>query len=271
MCNDDGVGAPGLQAMVEALSGLGEIWVVAPDRDRSGTGHAITVHQPVEVRETRLPGAERAFTVQGTPADCVKLAVLELMGQAPDLVAAGINAGSNLGIDVIYSGTVAAAAEGALLRARAIAVSAVTDKSNPRLAAAQAVARFLAEWVLTGGLLPGVFLNVNVPDRALQPLEQLTWTRLGLNRRYRDEYVRLPAQEGRDENGRYLFWLTGDADDGDLHDPSTDAGAVHRGRVSVTPVHLDLTDHQALARWAAAPGTLWLRGFRAAWDARALG
>ncbi len=247
--NDDGVMAPGLAALAEALRPLGIVRIVAPDQDRSGTGHAITVHQPLEVFTVRIAGDFEAFAVRGTPADCVKLGVLELFAEPPDLVVAGINAGSNLGIDVIYSGTVSAAAEGTLLGIPSMAVSAVTDKSCPHFEPAKEVARLLAQRLLREGLPPGVLLNVNVPDGISEVARRLTWTRLGLNRRYRDAYQRQPAPEGN-----HHFWLTGDADDGDRHDPSTDAGAVHMGRVSITPVHFDLTDYRTLAHWGVYPG-----------------
>lgn len=250
ICNDDGVLAPGLAALAEALSSLGVVRIVAPDQDRSGTGHAITVHQPLEVFSVTVAGRFEAFAVRGTPADCVKLGVLELFPERPDLVVAGINAGSNLGIDVVYSGTVSAAAEGTLLGIPSMAVSAVTDKMQPRFETAQEVARALAARLLREGLPPGVLLNVNVPDAVERPAHRLTWTRLGLNRRYRDAYHRQPAP-----GGNHHFWLIGDADDGDRHDPSTDAGAIFRGRVSVTPVHLDLTDYRTLARWGVSPGS----------------
>ena len=248
LSNDDGVEAPGLAALADALAELGEVRIVAPDRDRSGTGHAITVHAPLEVRTTRL-GGRLAYVVNGTPADCVKLGVLALFDEPPHLVVAGINAGSNLGIDVFYSGTVSVAVEGTLLGVPSLAVSALTEKARPCFDASVRVARALAEWVLRRGLPGGVWLNVNVPEPLASPLERLTWTRLGLNRRYRDTYRRI---EGPD--GSRHFWLMGDADEGDQEDPTTDAGAVVRGRVSVTPVHFDLTDHGALRRWGARPG-----------------
>lgn len=253
--NDDGVAAPGLHALAREMAQLGEVRIVAPDRDRSGTGHAITVHEPLEVFATEVGEGWPAFAVRGTPADCVKLGVLVLFDEPPDLVVSGINAGSNVGIDVFYSGTVSAAAEGALLGIPSIAVSALTEKAWPSFEASRQVVRALADWVLQHGLPPGVLLNVNVPEPLSEPLKRLTWTRLGLNRRYRDTYRRF---EGPD--GRRHFWLMGDPDDGDQEDPTTDAGAVFRGLVSVTPVHSDRTDLATLTRWGARPGQSLLLG-----------
>lgn len=250
--NDDGVMAPGLAALAEALAALADLYIVAPDQDRSGTGHAITVREPLEVFPVTVAGRFPAYAVGGTPADCVKLGVLALFDERPDLVVAGINPGSNLGIDVVYSGTVSAAAEGALLGVPSVAISAVTDKRMPRFEAAREVARELVTWVLEVGLPAGTLLNVNVPEEVDRPVDRLTWTRLGLNRRYRDAYATNPGPDGTRQ-----YWLTGDADDGDRHDPSTDAGAVFHGRVSVTPIHFDLTDYAALARWGAGPGLGW--------------
>ena len=247
--NDDGIAAPGLAVLAEELSRLGEVRIVAPDRDRSGTGHAITVREPVEVFSARVGELWPAYAVRGTPADCVKLGVLALFDGPPDLVVAGINAGSNVGIDVFYSGTISAAAEGALLGIPAVAVSAWTEKAAPRFDASRQVAAGLARWVLERGLPSGVFLNVNVPEGLQAPLRRLTWTRLGLRRRYRDSYQRVDGPDGRQR-----FWLMGDADDPDVEDPSTDAGAVARGQVSVTPVHFERTDLGTLARWGAVPG-----------------
>ena len=253
--NDDGVGAAGLAALAEEMARLGEVRIVAPDRDRSGTGHAITVHEALEVVATEVGDGWPAYAVRGTPADCVKLGVLALFGDPPDLVVAGINAGSNVGIDVFYSGTIAAAAEGTLLGIPSLAVSALTEKASPIFEASRQVARALVGWVLQHGLPPGVLLNVNVPELVDDPLSRLTWTRLGLNRRYRDAYRRIEGP-----NGSRHFWLMGDADDGDREDPTTDAGAVFRGLVSVTPVHFDRTDLATLARWGARPGEGFVLG-----------
>ncbi|WP_324667504.1 5'/3'-nucleotidase SurE [Geochorda subterranea] len=259
LSNDDGIHAPGLQALAESLAELGEIVIVAPDRDRSGTGHAITVREDLHVERLQLAGRWQAYAVSGTPADCVKLGVLELCDSPPDLVVSGINAGANLGIDVFYSGTVAAAFEGTLLGIPALAISCITRKESPDFRLARAVAPLLADWLMGKDFGSPLLLNVNVPERARATgSEVLRWTRLGLRRRYRDDFAPgteepgWPQGDGREAGRR--FRLVGDADDGDSDDPTTDAGAVEAGWVSVTPIHLDMTDYGWLGRLGVAPG-----------------
>lgn len=249
LTNDDGIGGPGLAALAECLDGLGELWIVAPDQDRSGTGHAITVREHLRVQRIRLAGRWESYAVAGTPADCVKLALLELCPGPPDLVVAGINAGANLGIDVFYSGTVAAALEGALMGLPSIAVSCITDKQAPRFEAAQKVVPVLASWMMTRDTRLAAVLNVNVPEGAFGGAEAIRWTRLGLKRRYRDWFERHAQGDGD-----HHFRLMGDADEADQDDPSTDAGAVHHNFISVTPVHFDLTDYSLIEELGAAPG-----------------
>lgn len=258
LSNDDGIDAPGLAALAEALAPLGDLLIVAPDRDRSGTGHAITVREDLHVRPHTLAGRWAGYAVSGTPADCVKLAVLELSPRLPDLVVSGINAGANLGIDVFYSGTVAAAFEGVLLGVPALAVSCITDRTAPDFRAAQEAAALLAAWMLERRGEAPLLLNVNVPERPGAAVSgRLRWTRLGLRRRYRDDFAPSETEAGSgaggDGAGRRLR-LVGDADDGDCDDPTTDAGAVQEGFVSVTPVHLDMTDYGFMARLGGAPG-----------------
>lgn len=246
LSNDDGIEGPGLVALAEALAGLGELRIVAPDRDRSATSHAITVRDSLRVEPVNLNGRWKAHTVSGTPADCVKLGVLELYPDPPDLVVTGINPGANLGIDVFYSGTVAGAAEAALLGIPAVAVSSITDKQAPRFGPAMAAAQAVVRWMLGRKASRPILLNVNAPDELRRPAEALRWTRVALNRRYRDAFE--PA--GADGH----FRLVGDADHGDREDPATDAGAVHRGYVSVTPIQFDLTDYEGLVRWGGELG-----------------
>src|SRR5215475_12504504 len=229
--NDDGVHAAGLAALAAALEGLGDVYVVAPDREQSAVGHALTLHRPLRVTQI----AERRFSVNGTPSNYVNLAVLGLLPERPVLVASGINHGSNLGDDVTYSGTVSAAMEGTLLGVPSIAVSLLDGQTE--FAAAGRVARLVAMRTLVEGLPPKTLLNVNVPAGELRGLR---FTRLG-HRVYSDKIV-----EHVDPRGRTHYWIgtgepTWEALDG------TDMGAVHEGYVAVTPLHLDLTNHRALA------------------------
>ena len=236
--NDDGIHAAGLAALADALAELGEVWVIAPEREQSACGHALTLHRPLRA----VAMGERRFAVNGTPSDCVNLAVLGFMPERPVLVVSGINHGSNLGDDVTYSGTVSAAMEATLLGVPAVAVS-LLDGGD--FAEAGAIARLVAMRVLVDGLPRKTLINVNVPAQSPRGLRV---TRLG-HRVYSDKVV-----EQTDPRGRTHYWIG-------VGDPAwdalegTDMGAVHDGYVAVTPLHLDLTHHGALARmedWGGA-------------------
>ena len=237
--NDDGVHAAGLATLAAALEPLGEVWVIAPEREQSACGHALTMHLPL--RPHRL--GERRFSLNGTPSDCVNLGVLGFLPERPALIASGINHGSNLGDDVTYSGTVSAAMESTLLGVPSIAMSQLDGHDDFEVAAR--VARLVAMRALVEGLPPKTLLNVNVP--AGEP-KGLRFTRLG-HRVYSDKIV-----EHVDPRGRTHYWLgTGEPTWETLE--GTDMGAVHDGFVAVTPLHLDLTNHRALAvmaDWSAA-------------------
>jgi len=239
--NDDGVHAPGLAALASALEELGDVYVVAPDREQSAVGHALTLHRPLRV--TTL--GERRFSVNGTPSDCVNLAVLGLLPERPVLVAAGINHGSNLGDDVTYSGTVSAAMEGTLLGVPSMAVSQV-DPETAGLEGAQAVAKLVASRVLVEGLPSKTLLNINVPAG---PLAGIRMTRLG-HRVYQEKVVR-----ETDPRGLPYYWI-GAGPPVWSEDEASDIAAVHRGLASVTPLHMDLTHHGALQRMAEWDGAL---------------
>src|SRR5215475_11410086 len=190
--NDDGVHAAGLAALAAALEDLGDVYVVAPDREQSAVGHALTLHRPLRVTQM----GERRFAVNGTPSDCVNLAVLGLLPERPVLVASGINHGSNLGDDVTYSGTVSAAMEGALLGVPSVAFSLVSGD----FAEAGRVAQLVVARILVEGLPPKTLLNVNVPAGTVRGLRT---TRLG-HRVYSDKIV-----EQRDPRGRPYYWIGG--------------------------------------------------------------
>jgi len=231
--NDDGVHAPGLAALAAALEDLGEVWIVAPEREQSACGHALTLHRPVRVHQM----GERRFAVNGTPSDCVNLGVLGFLSERPALVASGVNHGSNLGDDVTYSGTVSAAMEGTLLGVPSIAIS-LMDGGD--VAEAARVAKLIAMRVLVSGLPPKTLLNVNVPG---VPPRGIRLTRLG-QRMYSEKIV-----EQTDPRGRTHYWIGAGPPQWEALE-GTDMGAVHEGYVAVTPVHLDLTNHRALAQMA---------------------
>jgi 5'-nucleotidase len=230
--NDDGIHAPGIAALAKALAPVGEVWVVAPDRERSAVGHALTLHRPIVADQL----GPRRFAVNGTPSDCVNLALLGLLPVRPRIVVAGVNAGSNLGDDVTYSGTVSAAMEGTLLGVPGLAVSLVKpagpESYRPAArAAAQLVRRLLRE--RPGG---ATLVNVNVPPGEPRGVRV---TRLG-RRLYSEKVV-----ERQDPRGRRYFWI-GAGPPAWESGEDTDYAAVHAGYVSVTPLMLDLTDYAAL-------------------------
>jgi len=231
--NDDGVHATGLATLAEALAELGEVWVIAPEREQSACGHALTLHRPLRA----VPMGERRFAVNGTPSDCVNLAVLGFLPERPVLVVSGINHGANLGDDVTYSGTVSAAMEATLLGVPAVAVSLVDGGDFTE---AGAVARLIATRVLVDGVARKTLINVNVPP---QTPRGVRLTRLG-HRVYSDKIV-----EQTDPRGRTHYWIGGGAPAWEELD-GTDMGAIHEGYVAVTPVYLDLTNHAAVARMA---------------------
>jgi 5'-nucleotidase len=239
LTNDDGIHAPGLAALEKALAELGDVYVVAPEREQSACGHALTLHRPLRA----LKMGERRFAVNGTPSDCANMAVLGFLPETPVLIVSGINHGANLGDDVTYSGTVSAAMEGTILGVPSIAVSLV-DGGDFEVAGR--VARLIAMRVLVGGLPGNTLLNVNVPP---QPPRGIRMTRLG-HRVYKEKIV-----EQADPRGRSHYWIGGgDARWDDLD--GTDMGAVHDGYISLTPLHLDLTNHRALVQLADWQGGL---------------
>jgi len=241
--NDDGIHAPGLVALATALEALGEVYVVAPDREQSAVGHALTLHRPLRVE----PLAARRFSVNGTPTDCVNLAILGILPVRPDVVVSGINSGSNLGDDVTYSGTVSAAMEGSLLGVPSLAVSLVEAGEGADYGPAARAAVELTR-LLLGDRESGVtLLNVNVPRGEPRGRRM---TRLG--RRVYSEKV----TEQRDPRGKVYYWIGAGPPAWEAGE-DTDFAAVHAGYVSVTPLHLDLTSYdglQALKAWEADSG-----------------
>ena len=233
--NDDGITARGIQVLSGRMSLLGKVTIVAPDQNRSGASNSLTLESPVRIRET----GKRTFSVSGTPTDCVHIALTGLLKKDPDMVVSGINAGANLGDDVIYSGTVAAAMEGRFLGLPAIAVSLVfTERPENYSTAAEAVASLVRR--LRKDPLPAdTILNVNVPDLPMQEIKGFEVTRLG--HRHRAE----PVVKTIDPRGRPMYWI-GPAGPGQDAGPGTDFDAIRRGYISITPIHVDLTRYQAL-------------------------
>jgi len=238
--NDDGYRARGIIALADALSEIADVVVVAPDRNFSGASNSLTLHSPLRVHSVD----DRRFVVNGTPSDCVHLALSGFLDEEPDIVVSGINHGANLGDDVIYSGTVAAAMEGRFLGLPAIAVSLV-GRHGQHFDTAARVAVDLIGRLQTNPLPGDVILNVNVPDRPYGDLTGVEVARLGF--RHRSE----PLVKEEDPRGRPIYWI-GPAGDGQDAGDGTDFAAIERGAVAVTPITVDLTRHEMLAdvdRW----------------------
>lgn len=233
--NDDGIYADGIRHLAAVAAELGEVIVVAPDREQSASSHSLTLNRPLRMRQVE----ERSYAVDGTPTDCVNLAVQGILKDGlPDLVLSGINYGLNLGDDVTYSGTVSAAFEATLHQLPGIAFSQKVGEGFSFETAAELVRGVLKE-VLAGGLTPDLLLNVNLPVR---PCGGVQLTRLG------HRYYHQTVTEKQDPKGRSYFWIGGIPEW--ANEEGTDFAAVEAGYVSVTPLHLDLTDYPGLKRYA---------------------
>lgn len=243
--NDDGYQAPGIRCLFEHLSQIADVTVVAPERDRSGASNSLTLNSPLRVHH-----AESGFYyVDGTPTDCVHLAITGLLSEEPDIVVSGINAGANLGDDVMYSGTVAAAMEGRFLGLPALALS-MNSHQPQHFETGARVALALLERMQEQPLSGATILNVNVPDIPWEQLKGMEATRLG--HRHKAE----PVVRQEDPRGRPIYWV-GPAGPEQDAGPGTDFYAINQGRVSITPIHVDLTRHQVigeLADWLVGAG-----------------
>jgi 5'-nucleotidase len=247
LTNDDGIYAPGLQALAAALRSIGHLSILAPDRNWSASGHVKTMHRPLRVRTTTLADGTPALTTDGAPSDCVALAVLGLIEEPLDMVVSGINPNANLGHDVTYSGTVTAAMEAAISNLPGIAVSldspdGIGDTTDYEPAAQ--VSADIIRQVANHGLPSGVLLNVNIPAIPREAMRGVAITRQGL-RVYRDRLVRRD-----DPRGRPYYWIGGDSPTG-VQEPGTDFWALAEGYISVTPLQLGLTATDHLAKLEA--------------------
>jgi len=241
VCNDDGYRSEGILALAEALRALGTVYVVAPDRERSAAGHSLTLSHPLRVEKV----GTRAYAVDGTPTDCVNLAVNGILrGKKIALVASGINKGANMGDDITYSGTVAGAMEGTLLGIPSIAVS-LASRNHFRFEASAKFTHEVARKVLRHKIPKDTLLNINLPNVPPEEIRGVRVTRQG-KRIYGDAIV-----EKRDPRGRKYYWIGGDSlEREDI--PGSDLEAVEEGYISVTPLHLDMTDYaslRAIRRW----------------------
>jgi len=242
LTNDDGINAVGIRMLALKLKELGKVTLIAPDRERSATGHAITMHQPLRVeRNDSYDKDIEAWSIDGTPSDCVKIGIESIMQDKPDIVVSGINNGSNLGTDVIYSGTVSAAIEGAIHNIPSIAISVAGIKGNINYEGALGYSCKLIEITLQNNLSEKLILNVNAPSIGMEEIKGIKLTELGI-RRYSSNYIRREDPLGRD-----YYWLAGKLIEIENSDKS-DVKAIEEKYISITPLHFDLTDYELLKK-----------------------
>lgn len=243
--NDDGIHASGLHALAASLADIGHVTVAAPDRERSAAGHAITMRDPLRAVQVSFDiTGVRAYAVEGTPADCIKLGIDVLMDDKPDVVFSGINRGANLGTDVIYSGTVSAAIEGAIFNIPAVAMS-VTSYEYLDYSAAAVLAADICRTLIEHDMPSNILLNVNIPPMPIEEIKGIRITHMGV-KRYKNNY-----EQRYDPRGRPYYWLTGELIE-EANDETSDIIAIEQGYVSITPIHYDLTKYdmiKELKRW----------------------
>ncbi len=237
--NDDGIDADALPPLADALAKVGEVEIIVPERNWSGASHSITLFRPLRVRPTKLRTGHAAFMTDGSPTDCVRLAALGFLRHKPDLIVSGINRGANMGDDITYSGTVAAAMEGLLSSIPSIAISIGAFGGDTDYGPAASFAALLAGNILARGLPPDTLLNINVPALPRDRIAGVEVTRLG-KRTYRDQLI-----ERLDPYGNPYYWVGGPAVS-EESEPGTDVAAMRAGKISVTPIMLDMTNHRLL-------------------------
>ena len=246
--NDDGIYADGLRYLRQALAGLGDVQVVAPVAEQSAVGHSITLYDPIKVHEIHFNGEIYGFGISGTPADSVKLALYALLPRQPDLVVSGINNGANLGINVLYSGTVSAATEAAILGVPAMAVSLAQKKAPPYEWASPHIVS-IARWILSKGLPKGVALNVNIPALPPEKIQGIKITRQALTP------FNETVEPREDPRGNTYYWLSGQSAETETND-DIDVIALAQGYISITPLYYDLTAHHHREELSCALETL---------------
>ena len=240
LTNDDGIFAPGLTALYRELQRLGDVKVVAPESEQSAVGHAISLTTPLRVKEVALDGGVQGWAVSGTPADCVKIALAELLPEAPEMVVSGINLGPNVGINVLYSGTVSAATEAAILGVKGVALSLNSYDKNADFATAALLAREvlarLQDWEHWSN---GICLNVNLPALPRERVKGVRITR-------QDTGPLVEHFERRVDPRQHVYYWLAEINERKAPDPETDYGALAAGYISITPIHHDLTHYPSL-------------------------
>ncbi|MGB3948593.1 MAG: 5'/3'-nucleotidase SurE [Bacteroidia bacterium] len=243
--NDDGITAPGIKALVEVMKTLGDVVVVAPDKAQSGMGHAITINSTLRINKSKIHGVKEEYSCTGTPVDCVKFAVNKIMKRKPDLCVSGINHGTNMSINVIYSGTMSAAVEGAIEGIPAIGFSLSDYTLEADFTASKKIVKKVAEQVLKNGLPAGVCLNVNIPKLKYDLIKGIK-----VCRQAKATWIER-FDERKDPTGQTYYWLTGKFENFDLHEKDTDVWALENNYVSIVPTQFDMTAHQTIKQIAA--------------------
>jgi len=240
LTNDDGIHAPGLLALYKALKSDYDLHVVAPESEMSAVGHAITLSSPIRVQDVHKNGAFFGHAVKGTPADCVKIAVREILDRPPDIVLSGINLGANVGVNILYSGTVSAATEGAFLGIRSAAISLAALR-DPDFRFAAQFSKEIVRFIMESGLRDGTALNVNIPGVTPDKITGVCVTRQGTSR-FEERFERR-----NDPRGNVYYWLAGEKfiENGN---PDNDSVALKQDKITITPIHYDLTCEGELER-----------------------
>ncbi len=240
LTNDDGIHAPGLFALYDALKSRHDLHIVAPEAEMSAVGHAITLVAPIRFKKVHKNGGFFGYAVNGTPADCVKIAVQEILDPEPDMILSGINLGNNVGVNILYSGTVSAATEGAFLGIPSAAVSVGIQK-HPDFAFAAGFARKVIRFLMETKLKDGTALNVNIPPVAREKIRGIRFARQGTSRF--DERF----EKRQDPRGNVYYWLAGETfiENGN---PDNDSAALKKNYITITPIHYDLTAEEELKR-----------------------
>lgn len=238
--NDDGISAPGIRALVEVMQTLGDVVVVAPDKPQSGMGHAITINSTLRIEKVNIYGAKLEYSCSGTPVDCVKIAVNKILKRKPDLCVSGINHGSNMSINVIYSGTMSAAVEGAIEGIPSIGFSLCDYSIDADFTTSKKIVKSIAQGVLKNKMPKDVCLNVNIPKLKFDQIKGIK-----VCRQARANWIE-ELDERMDPSGKPYFWLTGKFENFDKEKKDTDVWALDNNYVSVVPTQFDMTAHNTI-------------------------